>query len=314
MAELDQKAQSAAVAPGAKVQDRADPLYLRGVALVMLAGVFWSLAGILVRNVEAADAWQILFVRSAAAFATLLVILLLRHGRRTPAQVRRSGLNGVVGGLCLAIAMSSFIFALTHTTIANAVFILSVSPLSAAILGWLLLGERVLRQTWIAIAVAMVGLAIMVGDGISGGALFGNVMALIAVLGFSGFAVALRRGREADMLPAACLAGLFATLFAAVMVPDFAISLHDVLFCVLMGVVQIGIGTMLFTAGSRHVPAAELALLSLTEVLLGPFWVWLGVGEVPRTLTLVGGAIVLAAIAGRAVTGLRRKPPPIGSV
>ncbi|MGF1610473.1 MAG: DMT family transporter [Kiloniellales bacterium] len=311
MPDVDQNVRAAAAAAP---HGKTDPLYLRGVALVMLAGVFWSLAGILVRNVEAADPWQILFVRSASAFATLLVILMVRYRGQTPAQVRRAGMNGLVGGLCLALAMSCFIFALTHTTIANAVFILSVSPLSTAILAWLLLGERVLRQTWMAIAVAMIGLAVMVGDGISAGALLGNVMALIAVLGFSGFAVALRRGREADMLPAACLATLFATLAAAAMVPDFAISKHDVLFCVIMGVVQIGIGTMLFTAGSRHLPAAELALLSLTEVILGPFWVWLGVGEVPRLLTLVGGAIVLVAIAGRAATGLRRKPAPIGSV
>lgn len=292
----------------------ASPLYLRGVALVMVAGAFWSLAGILIRNIEAADGWQILFVRSCATFATLLLIMIFRYGRQTSAQFRQAGLAAVLGGMGLAVAFISFIFAILGTTVANALFILSAAPLATAVLAWLLLREAVRRQTWIAIAVAVVGIAVMVVDSLGVGALFGNLMALISVLGFAGFAVALRWGRAADMLPAACLAGLFAALASAALVPDFDISLHDALICVVMGVVQIGFGMVLFTAGSRHVPAAELALLSLTEVVLGPLWVWLGVGEVPRLLTVVGGAIVLTAIAGRALTGLRRKPPPVGSV
>ena len=301
-------------AGGATAAVEASPLYLRGVILVMIAGAFWSLAGILIRNIEAADGWQILFVRSCATFATLLLIMIVRYGRRTPAQFRQAGLAAVLGGLSLSVAFTSFIFALLGTTVANALFILSAAPLATAMLAWLLLREEVRRQTWIAIAVAIVGIAVMVIDSLGVGALFGNLMALLSVLGFAGFAVALRWGRAADMLPAACLAGLFAALASAALVPDFDISLHDIVICCVMGVVQIGFGMVLFTAGSRHVPAAELALLSLTEVVLGPLWVWLGVGEVPRLLTVVGGAIVLVAIAGRAVTGVRRKPPPVGSV
>ena len=293
---------------------RSDPRYVRGIVLVMLAGVFWSLAGILIRSVEAATDWQILFIRSSALSLLLICILAARHRSRMVGEFRAVGWTGVAGGLCLGTAFTGFVFALNHTTIANAVFILSASPFVTAPLAWLVLGERVRQGTWIAMAAAVVGVGVMVVAGVSTGALFGNMMALLAVFGFAGFAVALRRGRQTDMLPAVCLAGIFSAIAAAAMVESFAVSPRDLLLCAAMGVVQLGIGLILFVGGSRHVPAAELALLSLTEVILGPIIVWVGIGEVPGAFTLAGGAIVLAAIAGHALSGMRRKPPPIGAV
>ncbi len=158
----------------------------------------------------------------------------------------------------------------------------------------------------------------MVGEGIVVGTLFGNLAGLGAALGFSGFTVALRRGKAVDMLPAVCLAGAFASIASGMMIllvaQTFVVSMHDLSLCVVLGVVQIGFGLIIYTMGSRHVPAAELALLSLTEVILGPIWVWIGVGEVPSVLTLVGGTIVLAAVAGRAILAVRRRPAPMGVV
>jgi drug/metabolite transporter (DMT)-like permease len=291
-----------------------DPLYLRGVVLVMLAGCCWSLGGILIRSVEAADEWQILFFRSCTAAATFLSVLLLRHRGQVFARFRAAGPSAVVGGLCLGGGFAGWIFALTHTTVANGVFILSAAPFATALLAWLLLREQVRAATWVAMSAALLGIGVMVAGGIGRGALFGNLMALLAMLGFSGYAVALRMGRATDMLPAACLATVFAAVAAAIVAGDLGISARDLALCATMGLFQIGAGMVLFTIGSRHVPAAELSLLSLTEVILAPVWVWLGVGEVPAPLTLAGGTIVLAAIVGRALTGIRRKPPPFGSV
>jgi drug/metabolite transporter (DMT)-like permease len=301
---------AAAAAPGT----RETPQQLRGMMLVMLAGGFWSLGGVLIRNIEAADEWQILCLRSLAVGATLFLVLLARHRGRVVRCFREAGLAGVVGGLCLAGGFTGFIFALTSTTVANAVFVLSAAPFATALLARLLLGEAVRRATWIAMAGALVGIAVMVGGGIRAGALFGNAMALFAMLGFSGFAVALRAGRSGDMLPTACLAGLFAAPLGALMAGGLAVSAPDLAICLVMGVVQVGAGMVVFTLGARHVPAAELALLSLTEVMLAPLWVWLGFGEVPSLTTLLGGAIMLAAIVGRALSGIQRKPPPFGAV
>ena len=291
-----------------------DPLYLRGLVLVMIAGTFWSLGGISVRLIESAGPWQILTFRSLALAATLGIVLCARYRGAVFAQFRLAGWPAVVGGLGLSAGFCGWIFALTSTTVANAVFILAAAPFASALLARVVLKETVRGATWIAMAAALVGIGVMVAGGIRAGALFGNLMALMAMAGFTVFAVALRMGRGGDMLPAVFWAGVFAALVSAVMAGDLSITGRDLGLCVFMGVGQIGIGLMLFTLGSRHVPAAELALLSLTEVVFSPIWVWLGVGELPSLPTLAGGAIVLAAIVGRALTGLRRKPPPFGAV
>jgi drug/metabolite transporter (DMT)-like permease len=305
-------------APRATLAQSRDPLYLRGVALVLLAGGFLSIAGIIVRSVEAASEWQILFYRSLALAITLLVVIAWRSRGQVSRAFRTAGLPALAGGLCLSAGFTGYIFSLTHTTVANAMFLLSASPFLAAVLGWVVLGEGVRRATWAAMAVAILGVGVMVVEGFATGRLAGNVMALAAAVGFAGFTVALRRGRGADMLPAVCLAAVFAAAFSGAMAvagpQGLAMSRLDLLLSVSLGVVQLGAGLTLYTAGSRHVPAAELALLSLTEVVLGPVWVWLGIGEVPSGLTLLGGGIVLAAIAGHALSGLRRPRPPLAAV
>jgi DME family drug/metabolite transporter len=286
----------------------------RGVVMVMAAGALWSLGGLMVRSMGEAGAWQILFVRSAAVALTVLAVLLWRYGGGCLREIRRAGWLAVLAGALLGAGFCGFILALMHTTVANAVLMLSASPLLTAVLGWLLLGEAVRRATWLAMAVALIGVAVMVGGGIVAGAWFGNLMALMATAGFSGFAVALRRGRGGDMLPAVLWAGLLSALVAALMAPGLSMTLRDVALSAFMGAGLITGGMMLFTAGSRTVPSAELALLALTEVVLGPLWVWLAYAEVPHVLTLLGGALVLAAVVGRALSGTRRKTPPFGAV
>jgi drug/metabolite transporter (DMT)-like permease len=263
-----------------------------------------SIGGIGVRLIEAADEWQILFYRSLALIATLLVMLTYRNRGELLGAFRLAGLPAVVGGLCLSFGFAGFIFSLTHTSVANTLFLLSVSPFLAAVLGRLVLGEGVRRATWLAMGIALLGVGTMVGEGFATGSSLVDLTALLAALGFAGFTVALRRGKTRDMLPTVCLAAAFTALVAGVMVPatasGFAISLRDLSICAAMGAVQIGAGLAIYTAGSRYVPAAELALLSLSEVVLGPIWVWLGIGEVPSLPTVLGGAVVLGAIVGHA--------------
>jgi DME family drug/metabolite transporter len=297
--------------------------YARGLALVALAGVFWSLGGILVRWIDTASAWQIIFYRSLALVLTLLAIIALRHRGRVGAAFVAAGWNGVAAGACLAAGFVGFILALHHTTVANTLFVLGASPLFAALLGRWLLGEAVRRATWLAIALASCGITIMVAGGLVLGTLPGNLLALAASLSFAMFSVLLRRGRESDMLPCVGYAGMISAVIAALVVaglsepvspPLFAIGARDLALCFAMGVVALGLGLTCFTLGARHVPAVEMALLSLTELVLGPLWVWLGVGEVPSRYTAAGGAIVLAAISYQALSGARRRRTPPGLV
>jgi drug/metabolite transporter (DMT)-like permease len=169
--------------------------------------------------------------------------------------------------------------------------------------------------TWIAIAIAIGGIAIMVADKSGSVALNGSLAALGSAFGFAVFTVSLRWGRTGEMLPSVFLSGLFAIVVTLAVCKfsglPIAIGAQDGAISMGMGVFQVGAGLILYTLGSRSLPAAELALLSLAEVLLGPFWVWLFLGETASLNTLLGGAVLLVAIAGNALSGKRRKPPPI---
>ncbi len=288
-----------------------DRAYLRGVGAVLLAGGFLSFGGLLVRLIAAADPWQILFYRSIALVATLMVVLAFDKRAGIWAAFRAVGLTGLVAAVCIAGGSIGFIFSITHTTVANTLFMLSASPLFTAVLAWIVLGERVSPVTWAAIAGAVAGVAVMVGEGIVVGALFGNLTALGAALAFAAFMVAIRRGRTVDMLPAVCISGLLTLAVAGIASvgggAGLAISAPDLLLCAVLGAVQIGGGLIFITIGSRHVPAAEVTLLSLSEVVLGPVWVLLALGEVPSGPTMLGGAILLSAIAGQALASMRRR-------
>jgi drug/metabolite transporter (DMT)-like permease len=280
--------------------------YALGLAAVLLAAIAASSAGILVRQIEDASGWQVLFYRSLAFALVVLVVVIGRHRSGTVAAFRAIGVPGLVAAISLGGAFIAFIFALLWTTVAEAVFILSSAPFFAALLARLALGEVVGAATWAAMAVALGGIAVIVGDGLGGGG-WGAAAALAACLGYAGAIVALRAGRHVDMMPATCLSGVFAGLVCLPFAGSLAIGGHDLAFALLLGSGQIGLQYILVTIAARHVPAAQIALLMLVEVALAPLWVWIGVGEVPSGHTLAGGAIVVAAVAAQAVHALRRE-------
>jgi len=289
--------------------------YPRGVMLVILAGVCWSTMGLGIRFMEVANVWQILFFRSCALVPFLFLVISFRSRGKPFAMIRKSGAAGVVGGLGLIFAFSGGIYAIQATSVANAMFLFAAAPFFAAILGRLILNEGVRRATWIATIVALIGIAMMVGEGISLGHMGGNISALVSALGFAVFTIALRWGKLEEMMPTVFLGGVFALVISGIVCFSagytFDIPANDIWIALALGVFQVGLGLTIYTIGSKTVPAAELALLSMTEVVLGPFWVWLVLGETAGMYTLLGGVVLLAAIIGNALSGLRRNPTPI---
>jgi drug/metabolite transporter (DMT)-like permease len=273
----------------------------------------WSFMGLTIRQIDTAGIWEILFWRSAGMLPVLLVLVALRSGAGPLVSIRRTGVAGVIGGLGLVFAFAGSIVAFQTTTVANAAFLFAASPFFAALLGWLLLGEQVRRGTWIAIAVAACGMFVMVRDGLAGGAWVGNLAAVLSAFGFAAFTITLRWGRLEDMTPAVALGAIFAMVVAAAIVAaqggTLLASPADIFWALFMGAVIVAGGMVLYTLGSRVVPAAELTLLSMVEVLLGPVWVWWLLGETASPATFVGGAILLAAITGNALSGARRGAP-----
>ncbi len=286
-----------------------------GVLFVFAAGVLWSTVGLGIRLIEEAVVWQILLYRSMAMSLFLYIVIRTRSGESPFVQIRRARLPSVIAGLSLVAAYSGGIYAIQNTSVANAMLLFATAPFMAAVLGWIILRERVRIATWIAIAVAIGGIAVMVADKSGSVVLKGSLAALGSAFGFAVFTVALRWGRTGEMLPSVFLSGLFAIAITIGICQASGLPLvlgpRDGAIAMGMGVFQVGAGLILYTLGSRSLPAAELALLSLAEVLLGPFWVWLFLGETASVNTLIGGSVLLLAIAGNAVSGKRRKPPPI---
>ena len=283
--------------------------YRSGVLLVLAAGICWSSMGLGIRHIEVANVWQILFFRSLALTPLLLLVLTLRARGNPFPIIQRVGLAGGVGGISLVFAFSGGILAIQETSVANAMFLYAAAPFFTAVLGWLVLKEHVRNATWISMMAALVGIVIMVWEGISIGRMIGNVAALISALGFAVFTISLRWKKLEDMLPTVFLAGLFAIIIAGALcqIKGYGLDVpkSDILIALALGVFQVGAGLILYTLGSKTVPSAELALLSMTEVVFGPFWVWLFLGETAGGYTLLGGMILLIAIASNSLSSLR---------
>ncbi|GIT24904.1 MAG: protein LicB [Gammaproteobacteria bacterium] len=283
-----------------------------GIPLVLMAGIFWSLSGLVYRWIEVATAWQVLFYRSLSLFCFIALWLVVRYRGRLVGVFQSAGRLSVLGGLCLSISFSGYILALDQTSVANALFILAAAPFFAALLGRVLLSEHIGWTTSLAMGIAALGLAVMAGNELAIGRGLGELFALAAALGLAGLTITLRMRRSTDMLPAILFASLFATLFALTgMLWDsdsLILTPKDLSLSISLGVFQVGLGFMLYTAGSRHLPAVELTLLSLTEVIVGPILAWLGADEVPSVTTLAGGALILLAIVTLAMLGQRHQP------
>lgn len=286
--------------------------YAAAAGLVVTAGLIWSTMGLVIRQFDEAGTWAILFWRSAGAIPVLLAVIAVNAGGSPLPRLRAVGLAGVVGGAGLVLAFAGAIFAIQSTTVANAVFLFTASPFLTAILGRLVLGERVRPATWAAIALAVIGILVMVGSGLDRGAMLGNLAALLSAAGFAVFAVTLRWGRAGDMLPAVVIGAALSMAVAVVAgvatgEPILALPGREILLGLALGGIVLAGGMVLFTIGSRVLPAADLTLLSLVEVMLAPVWVFLALGETASPAVFAGGAIILAAVALNALSGARRR-------
>ena len=288
-----------------------------GIALMLAAGLCWSSGGIIVRSLVLTDVWEIVFWRSLFMGAFVAVLLLAMRGRAAFGRIRALGWPGMVSAACLAGQIYCFIIALSLTSTANTFLLMSLSPLVTAVFGMAFMGERLRWYTWGAIAFALAGIAIMFGSGAglqgSGRGMLGNLFALGVPILYAAQILFARRVRGAaggtpDLMPTLLMAGLFAAIPAALLGLPMEAPPRDIGLLALMGCVQLGLGCWLMTLAVPHLRAAEMGLLALTETILAPIWVWLGVGESPSSTALAGGACILGALAANAWLTLRAAP------
>ena len=287
--------------------------YLRGIAMVAAAGVMWSLGGLLFRLIEDASVWQIVAYRTTFMWVTMGAWLAWRYRGDFFRRFRAIGWVGLMAAVAIAAANICYMFSLSMTWVANTNLILGASPLITALIAWVVLRETVRPATLIAMVAVVAGIAVMVGGGLGSGRWHGDLLALGAVTAFSMFAVCVRAGSGVDMLPAAVIGTMISSTCGITLAlsggEGLSITVNDLVITALMGTIQMTLGMILFISGAKNVPAAELAMLSLTEVIFGPIWVAVLLDEVPVTATFIGGGLVLIGIVFNAATGIRRRHP-----
>ena len=277
--------------------------YLRkntGVYYVIMAGMLWSMIGIGIRLIENANVWQILLYRSSSLVLFLFIVLLINTKKNPFVLIYQSKFPVFIAAIGLFIAYSGGIYAVQNTSVANAMLLFASAPLITSILGYYFLGEKLSLYTFLAILIAFLGIFVMFMDSFGNNSINGSIGGVISAFGFSIFTVSLRWGKQNNMLPSVFLSGLLAILMTVIICKiqnhNLIIEKYDAFYALFLGIFQVGIGLILYTAGSKTVPAAELTLLSLCEVLLAPIWVWIFLGEGATRLTFIGGFILLIAI------------------
>jgi RarD protein len=274
------------------------------IPLVVFAGLLWSFGPLVVRNMDEPGLvlWQYLCARGIVIFLLLNCYLFFDEGIKFYKNYLKIGISGIIGGLGLGTAMITFIWSITNTSVAITLLCLSAMPFITSLLGFLFLREKISFSVWIAIIVATIGLVIMAFDSTSLGSVNGLIFGIASAFGFSIFSVSLRWRNETPKFTTVAVAGLFCFLFSIVIIIQndlnfLASSKNEGLFAVHGTLVCLGL--ILYSIGSKTIPAAELTLLSLTEVIGGIFWVWIpifGINEIPSNSTIIGGFLIFMAI------------------
>ncbi|MDB4081596.1 DMT family transporter [Candidatus Pelagibacter sp.] len=274
------------------------------IPVVLMAGIIWSFGPLVVRHMNEPNLvpWQYIFARGLTIFLVLNLYLFFEEGKNFYKNYFRIGMSGVIGGTGLGIAMITFIYSITNTSAAITLLCLAAMPFFTALLGFMFLKERISINVWIAIVIATIGIVIIALGNTQKSSLLGLVFGMVSSIGFSVFSVTLRWRKETPKFTTVAFAGFFCFAVSAIiiLINDMVFfsssyngtlfSLHGTLVC---------IGLILYSIGSKAIPAAELTLLSLTEVIGGIFWVWvpfLGINEIPSSNTIIGGFFLFMSI------------------
>ena len=267
-----------------------------GYILLLFGGFCLSWGGFIIRSFEDASVWQILFLRSFFFLIALTAFLLATYKKDTLNIIKKSGFPGLLGGFVLSFSFVAFVVAMSNTTVANVVFIISTQTMFLAIFGYLYLKEKVSLIGLASIFLAMSGIVIMVGDSISSGSLFGNIVALAIPINFAILVMIIRKNTKVDMVPAIFYSGIFSLIYGFFLAESFEFTNHDLWMGFLLGVPQLAVSFICITIGSRTVESATVGLLMLMETLCAPLWVWLFLNEIPPISVFLGGAVIILAI------------------
>ena len=267
-----------------------------GYILLLFGGFCLSWGGFVIRSFEEATVWQILLLRSVFFMIALMIFLIATYKKNTIKIIKDAGYPAVLGGLVMSLSFIAFVVSMSITTVANVVFIISTQTMFLAIFGYFYLKEKVSLISFLSILLAMGGITIMVGDSLSTGSFFGNIVALAIPINFSILVMIIRKNKNLDMVPAIFYSGIFSIIYGLILSESFVFTGHDILMGFFLGVPQLAFGFICITIGSRTTASATIGLLMLTETTFAPLWVWLFLNEIPPLSVLIGGGVIIAAI------------------
>ena len=266
----------------------------QGQLAILVAAVAWSTAGLAQRELDASPATQVAGRATFAAIALFALVVVMER-RGTLAAFRAMGRSGLAMTVFLAISSGTFLLALNHTTVANVLFMQAAAPMMAALLGWVLLSERIDGRTWAALVLAGAGVVLMAAGSFDAGAAAVGLPFLMTA-SFAAVIVIARHRRDVSMMPATCASQVLVVVACLPFVAPGSASGSDWAILAALGVGQMGLGLAFLTIGARLIPPAQVAVISLLEVVLGPLWVWLAYEERPSLATFLGGIVVVAAV------------------
>jgi len=267
-----------------------------GYVLCLLGGFFLSWGGLIIRSFETNDIWQILLIRSLFFIIALTVFLFLTYKKNTIKVVKKSGFPAIIAGLFLSLSFVAYVVAMSKTTVANVVFIISTQTIFLALFGFLFLKEKITLRGLIAITLAFAGMLVMVGDSINQGTLFGNIVAFAIPINFTILVMIIRKFPDLDMVPAIFYSGIFSGIYGLLLASNLTFSSNDILMGFLLGVPQLAFGFICVTIGTKTTKAVTVGLLMLLETIFAPIWVWIFLNEVPPISVFMGGAIIISAV------------------
>ena len=267
-----------------------------GYILLLFGGFCLSWGGFIIRSFEEATVWQILLLRSVFFMIALMFFLFTTYKKNTIKIIKDAGYPAVIGGLVMSLSFIAFVVSMSITSVANVVFIISTQTMFLAIFGYFYLKEKVSLISFFSIVLAMGGITIMVGDSLSTGSFFGNIIALAIPINFSILVMIIRKNKNLDMVPAIFYSGIFSIIYGLILSESLVFTSHDILMGFFLGVPQLALGFICITIGSRTTPSATIGLLMLTETLFAPIWVWLFLNEIPPLSVLIGGCVIITAI------------------
>ena len=267
-----------------------------GFILCLMGAFFLSWGGLLVREWEGSDIWQILFWRAFFFTITLIVFLYFTYRNKFISTIKKSGFPGLLGGITTSIGFIAYIISMTETTVANVLFIISTQTIWLTIFGYLFLKEKISLKTFFSIILAMTGIAVMIGGSLDTGSLFGNLVALFIPINFAFLILLIRKFSQLDLVPALFYGGIIIMIVAFFMSDTILVSKNNLLVGFLLGTFQHACGFICIVIGARSTPAAVVGLLMLFETLLGPLWVYIFLNEIPPVSVFIGGSIIVIAV------------------